>query len=98
MKAYKNNFWKAAKDITNGTFNQPKITPTFDKEMADKFYKDKYETPTEIDPTSLHWWLPVDTPSSQYDMTPYKPGDVKRTHRNKKPDYFYFLLNTHTHQ
>ena len=44
-KAYRKTFWKTAKEMTNGTFGQPESAPVFSKEMAEKFYKEKYETP-----------------------------------------------------
>ena len=40
-KAYRKNFWKTAKEVTNGTFGQPESAPTFSKETAEKFFKDK---------------------------------------------------------
>ena len=43
-KAYERNFWKTAKDVTNGTFGQQEQTPTYDKTTADNHYRKTYES------------------------------------------------------
>ena len=52
-KAYVRNFWKTAKDITNGTFGQPTKTPTYDKSTADKHYRETYEKKQKL--TLKNW-------------------------------------------
>ena len=41
-KAYRKNFYKTAKDIANGTFGQPTVSPNFDINIANNFYTKKY--------------------------------------------------------
>ena len=48
-KMYRTNFWKTAKDVTNGIFGELESAPTFDKATAEKYYKDKYESPVKVD-------------------------------------------------
>ena len=52
-KAYKNNFHKYAKEITNNTFGQPSVSPTYTKDEANLFYRERYSTPKEINLTYL---------------------------------------------
>ena len=77
-KEYRNNFWKTAKDVTNGSFGREESTPTFDKATADKFYKERYEKSVEIDPEELKWFPKVKEPTVPYNLSPYKPKDVKK--------------------
>ena len=76
-KAYKKNFYKTAKDITNGTFGMDKVTPAFDKEKANDFYKNRYSEPVIIDPAKLVWFPKVEPPQTSYNMLPYRPKDIK---------------------
>jgi hypothetical protein len=76
-KAYRKNFHKFAKDITNDTFGQPSVTPTYSRDIANNFYMNKYSSPVVIDPTKLNWFPEVTQPSSQYNLNPYRPQDIK---------------------
>ena len=38
-KAYRKDFWRTARDVTNGTFGEPNSGPTFNKSTADQHYK-----------------------------------------------------------
>ena len=82
-KAYTKNFWKTAKDITNGNFGEKDPVPTFSKAEANKFYKEKYEERVTIDLSDLSWFPKVDKPKIEYDLTPYKPKDIKNALRHK---------------
>ena len=82
-KEYSKNFWKTAKDITNGKFGEKESVPTYSKAEADHFYKKKYETKTMIDLSDLAWFPEVDKPKIEYNLNPYKPKDIKNALRNK---------------
>ena len=69
-KAFRNNFWKTAKDVTNGNFGNPPSEPTFSKITADTFYKERYETPTQIDLEKLEWFPKVEKPTIPYNLKP----------------------------
>ena len=77
-KEYRNNFWKTAKDVTNGSFGKEEPTPTFDKTTGDKFYKERYEKPVEIDPEELKWFPKIKEPTVPYNLSPYKPKDIMK--------------------
>ena len=77
-KAYKKDFWKTARDVTNGSFGKLNSTPTFDKSMADQYYKSKYEHTVPINTDDLKWFPKVEAPSVQYNLNHYKPKDVKQ--------------------
>ena len=76
-KAFENNFWKCAKDITNGTFGKDNNKPTFSKEEVQRIYKEKYETPVIVNPKDLEWFPKVNGPSVPYNLEPYTPKDIK---------------------
>ena len=90
-KSYRKNFWKTAKDVTNGTFGDPESTPTFDKAIADQFYKEQYEKPVTIDFDKLKWFPRVEAPSIPYDLSPYTPKDIRsalsKKNSNSAPGY-----------
>ena len=76
-KAYKKNFFKTAKDISNGTFGQPSVSPAFDVHTANNFYSKKYSEPVVIDPSKLNWFPDILPPVYEYNQTPYRPRDIK---------------------
>ena len=76
-KAYKKNFFKYAKEITHGTFGQPSSSPTYTKAEADTFYSQKYTSPVHIDKSKLSWFPSVQPPANTYNLTPYRPRDIK---------------------
>ena len=76
-KAFKKNFYKTAKEITNGTFGEDKVIPTFNAEKANDFYKNRYSEPVIIDPARLVWFPKVDLPETPYCMSAYRPKDIK---------------------
>ena len=99
-KCYRSNFWKTAKDITNGTFGNIESAPTFDKTKADIYYKTQYENPVKIDIEKLDWFPAIENPTVSYNISPYKPKDIKAALLNKKksaPGYdaivYDYLLN-----
>ena len=90
-KAYKRNFFKFAKEITNGSFGQEAVTPTFTKSTADSYYKQKYETHANIDKDMLHWFPRIEEPTISYNLEPYKPRDIRKAlgkkDKNSAPGY-----------
>ena len=90
-KAYKKDFWKTAKDVTNGTFGKQQPTPTFKKSTADSHYKEKYEKTAEIEIEKLDWFPDINEPTINYNLAPYTPKDVKHTiskkNLNSAPGY-----------
>ena len=77
MNAYRKDFWKTAKQVTNGTFGESESKPTFNKSTADQFYKSRYENPTEIKLENLSWFPSIDPPTKEYNLTPFTPKDIK---------------------
>ena len=90
-KWYRQNFWKTARDVTNGTFGDAQSTPTYDKSIADEFYKSRYENPVDIDFEKLKWFPSVEAPSVPYDLSPYTPKDIRsalsKKNSNSAPGY-----------
>ena len=84
-KAFKKNFHKYAKEITNNTFGQPNVSPTFTKEEANLFYRERYSTPKEINLTNLSWFPTVTSPSIPYNLDPYRPRDIREALYKKSP-------------
>jgi hypothetical protein len=77
-KAYSRNFWKTAKDVTNGTFGKAEITPTFDKSTADKHYKGTYEKHVDVDKDNLKWFPDIEPPTVPYNMNAFRPSDIRK--------------------
>jgi hypothetical protein len=82
-KEYKRNFWKTAKDVTNGKFGESNTEPTFNCNTANAFYKNRYEKETLIDPESLSWFPKVEKPTVPYDLSPYTPKHVRDVLKHK---------------
>ena len=53
------NFNKFAKEVTNGTYHEGDIRPTFSCEDANTFYREKYSTSVTIDTEKLGWFPKV---------------------------------------
>ena len=89
--AFRKNFWKTAKEVTNGTFGEPPSKPTFTKSTANQFYKEKYEKPTVINIEDLDWFPQVEPPTKEYNLSPYTPKDIKnalkKKNNNSAPGY-----------
>ena len=77
-KAYSKNFWKTAKEITNGTFGEAAKTPTYDKSKGDKHYKETYETETNVNFDKLDWFPELDPPKVAYNMKAFTPADIRK--------------------
>ena len=77
QKAYHKDFWKTARDVTNGSFGKQSTGPTFDKPTADNYYKTKYEHKVPVNLEDLKWFPQVDAPSIEYNLKPYTPKDIK---------------------
>ena len=90
-KAFSKDFWGTAKHVANGTFGDPPSKPTFIKSTADKFFKEKYEIPTEKNIEDLAWFPTVEPPTKEYNMRPYSPKNTKRAlmkkDKNSAPSY-----------
>ena len=84
-KEYRKNFYKFAKAATNGTLDEEKVVPTFEKEEADVYYKNKYSKPVEIDPTKLNWFPSVPDPTVPYNSITILPKEIKNILKNKSP-------------
>jgi hypothetical protein len=100
-KAYVRNFWKTAKDVTNGTFGKPTETPTFDKNTADTHYKETYEKQTKIDFDKLEWFPQLEPPKVPYNMKAFTPADIRKAlgkkDKSSAPGYddiiYEYLMN-----
>ena len=77
-KAYKKDFWNTARNVKNGSFGKETSVPTFEKSMADQYYKNKYEHAVPINTEELSWFPKVEAPEVQYNLNPYKPKDIKQ--------------------
>ena len=84
-KEYRNNFHRFAKEITNGTFEQPSVNPSYSLDAGNQFYKKKYSKSVEIDFAKLSWFHKVDQPQEAYDLTPYTQKDIEEALKHKSP-------------
>ena len=82
-RQYKRNFFKFAKTVTKGEYGKEQIEPTFTKDTADEFYKDKYSKEIPIDLDKLDWFPPVNPPKEPYNLDPYTPEDIKDALKQK---------------
>ena len=107
MKAFKDDFWTTARNVTNGTFGDPESKPTFSKDTANKYYKERYESVVDIDMQDLSWFPTVETPAIAYNLKPYTPKDVRNVLSKKDPNsapgldeivYEYLLKMPFLHQ
>ena len=64
---YRKNFFKFAKQATNGTIDNPNVGPTYSRETANIYYPAKYSHIVPIDPVKLFWFPKVT--SATIDMT-----------------------------
>ena len=76
QKFHKNKF-KFAKEVSNGTFGEDNIQPTFSKTKGNEFYPATYSVPRQINLPDLHWFPPLPPLVSQFDNSPFKPKDVR---------------------
>ena len=106
-KDFKKNFHKFAKETTKGSYNKPKVKPTFTREEANRFYREKYSTENTIDLSKLSWFPQVEEPRVPYDLTPYTQDDITKTLKQKSQNsapgddeiiyrYLSKLPSTHT--
>jgi len=82
-KDYKKNFFKFAKEVTQGTYGKPSNSPTYSKEEADKYYTDKYSKAEEVDLDKLDWFPVAQAPQIPYDLSPYSAEDIQTTLKTK---------------
>ena len=75
--------------------------PTNNKATADKFYKDQYEHPVNIDLEKLDWFPSVEPPTVPYNLSAYTPKNIRavlsQKDKNSSPGYdeivYEYLLN-----
>ena len=84
--SYKKNFYKFAKETTKGTYGKERKSPSYSKEEADQFYKQKYSKSVNIDTEKLDWFPKVSTPEIPYNLNPYNSEDIVATLKNKTQD------------
>ena len=77
-KLFKKEFWRFAKEACNENLGKEQIKPTFDKVSADRFYKNKYSTPNNINIDELNWFSPVKDPSLNFQKIRITPGQIKQ--------------------
>ena len=77
-KAYRKDFWKTAREVTNDTFGDPTLGPTYNKDTANSHYKNKYEKDVPINFEDLSWFPNVEAPTVNYNRNPYTPRDVRQ--------------------
>ena len=81
---YKVNFFKA-KAAAFGTLDTESVQPTFSKEEANTFYKERYSKPVEMDPANLAWFPEAGLPQTPLDSSPILPCHVKKILSGKSP-------------
>ena len=102
-KMYHDNFWEFSKKVTRGQLDQPVLKPTFDKNIADRYYQHTYATAPAFDSTSLNWFPYLTIPPSPvtFNLSPIKPKEIKRILSQKKstsapgPDGFTYGILRH---
>ena len=55
------------------------------KAEADLFYSAKYTSPVHIDMSKLSWFPSAQAPAKTYNLTSYRPRDIKETLLRKSP-------------
>ena len=76
-KSYRTEFWKTAKNVTNGIYGIPESAPTYNKAIADEFYKNQYENPIKVNLDKLDWFPSVEPPKVPYNLSAFKPKNIK---------------------
>ena len=83
---YRKNFYKFAKNCTNGTLDQTPQGPTFSETEANTYYPTKYSQPNPVDLAALTWfpYLPIPA-SNPFNLEPIRPKHIKAILHSKKP-------------
>ena len=86
-KQYHKNFWKFSKQCVNGNIGQSNVSPTFDANLANQYFPQKYSTPNPIVIDNLSWfpYLPVQLDARiGFNLDPVRPRDIRLILKNKK--------------
>ena len=86
-KQYHKNFWKFSKQCVNGNIGQSNVSPTFDANLANQYFPQKYSTPNPIVIDKLSWFsnLPVQLDARiGFNLDPVRPRDIRLILKNKK--------------
>ena len=54
-KFFRKDFYRFAKEASEGTLFEQKIQPAFEKEVADEYFSGKYGVPKVLDESKLEW-------------------------------------------
>ena len=78
---YRKDFYNFSKSAIKGLIGKPQGSATFDKNCADKHYKQTYSSSKPIDISKLDWIPKVDPTafSHTFNNSPIVPGMVKKT-------------------
>ena len=83
-KKYRSNFWTFSKSAVDDTLYDPPKHPTFTKQQADTFFKQRYENPVVIDQSKLNWFPYIpEKLSSEFDLSSITPKMIKDILRSK---------------
>ena len=86
-KQYHKNFWKFSKQCVNGNIGQSNVSPTFDANLANQYFPQKYSTPNPIVIDNLSWFphLPVQLDARiGFNLDPVRQRDIRLILKNKK--------------
>ena len=83
-KSFSNNFWAFSKKAVNGLIGKEEERPSFGKEFADEWYKNRYSIPVPLAPEALSWFPRLPEGLTQFDMRLIRPRDVKEVLSKKK--------------
>ena len=106
-KEYSNNFHKFAKEVTEGRYGKKPQGPTYSREDANIYYKEKYSTEVTVDFTELEWFPEAPEPTTPYNLEPYTEDNIKEALEKKNPTsapgddhllYGYLTKLPHTHE
>ena len=55
-KSFLKNFWPFSKRAVNGLIGKMEEKPSFDKDFADEWYKNRYSIPVPLAPEAVNWF------------------------------------------
>ena len=79
------NFFSFSKSVCNGSFGKQSPSPSFDKNSADTFYRNRYSSATPVDISKLDWFPSVNMPDNftPFNLDPIKPRDIRNVIKSK---------------
>ncbi len=65
-KSFKKNFWAFSKKVVNGLLGKEAGKPTFSRDFANDWYKEKYSTPVPFSEQAVSWFPRLPVPEREF--------------------------------